>query len=574
MAKKKSSATVLKTLRTNRISFYRMRNLEFFELLFRAVSSEVEDDTGLSNDRWNQLSRRLRAIYGWWCFLTDVENGGLSQFFYNHADRFTTELAELLTEAGCDGVAALIEESVAVYHEHQFEFDVADPFGDDGLFETMTAFDKLDSKLVPRLNKAGKELEKFLRANAADFVTDEEGHAIDPTFSGSIEMKYPNGTVREQATVKKGKLTGAYRRFFDDGTLEHGAFYTGGEVSSDYWPSGQVKHRTTKKGPLKIDEWYFESGALQKRYVTDKTGYTAEPICVWHENGQLADEMVKKGSTPISRKQWFEDGSPRLEASYTYHKSSMCHQIVVHHAWDQQRQQIVTTGSGEFYDDGIGYDTKYELERQDMWTRRYPVKSGLPHGKMTTWCEGVLWSVADYENGIRNGVEVHYYDNGKISSEVPYTNGKAGREKKYRKFDNPRPTVRLRIRADEYLYSRWKHRLLDKYPEATNLAKVEKQLAIPGFLQKIYENNMAGRAKSDESTNEFDDSVGYLAWVNEDGNVDDVTFTAAGMYGRDVIRDYPPILKTLKFKPGQIGKRKVRCRVAISVHHTFEDSAK
>jgi antitoxin component YwqK of YwqJK toxin-antitoxin module len=574
MAKKKASTEAVNTIRLNSISFYRLRSLGFFELLYQAVAAELGDNETTREKQWNCLSGRLKAIYGWWSFLTDVQNGGLSQFFYNNADRFTKEVSALLNEAGCEGVAGLIDEAVVVYREHQSEFDVANPGGEDGLFETMTAFDKLDNRIVPRLNKATKDLEKFVRGIAAEFAVDEAGQPINPTFSGNLELKYPDGTVHEQATVKKGRLTGAYRRFFDDGTLEVGVFYAAGEVSSDYWPSGQVKHKTQKKGTLKIDEWFYESGAVQKRYVTDKTGYTTEPIRVWHENGQLAEEMVKHESAPVSRKQWFEDGSPRLEATYKYHKSTMCHQIVVLNAWDKDRKQIVKSGDGEFCDDGIGYDTRYELERQDMWTHRYPVKDGLPHGKMTTWCEGVLWSVADYDNGIRNGVEIHYYDNGRIRSEVPYTNGKAGREKKYPKFEKPRPIVRLTIRADEQLYSWWKHRLPDEYPSPKNQAKVEEQLIVPNFLQEIYEKNLAGRAKSDESTNEFDYSIGYLVWVNEDGDVDDVKFTAAGMYCCEVIEDYPPILKTLKFKPGRIGKRKIRCRVAISVHHTFEESGK
>ena len=51
-----------------------------------------------------------------------------------------------------------------------------------------------------------------------------------------------------------------------------------------------------KKGMHESDEWYYASGQLQKRYVSDKSGEAIEPIRLWHENGQLAEELhVKKG---------------------------------------------------------------------------------------------------------------------------------------------------------------------------------------------------------------------------------------------------------------------------------------
>jgi antitoxin component YwqK of YwqJK toxin-antitoxin module len=71
------------------------------------------------------------------------------------------------------------------------------------------------------------------------------------------------------------------------------------------------------RGKLRVEEWYFPTGQLQKRYVSDKTGYAVEPVRVWHENGQLAEELhTKKGEELGPWLKFFDDGSPRLEAEH------------------------------------------------------------------------------------------------------------------------------------------------------------------------------------------------------------------------------------------------------------------
>ena len=72
-----------------------------------------------------------------------------------------------------------------------------------------------------------------------------------------------------------------------------------GEVSADYWPTGQPRHKRLKRGKLRIDEWYHPSGAIQKGYVADKTGYAIEPVRLWHDNGQLAEEIHTKEGDKI-----------------------------------------------------------------------------------------------------------------------------------------------------------------------------------------------------------------------------------------------------------------------------------
>src|SRR5262245_50689396 len=128
----------------------------------------------------------------------------------------------------------------------------------------------------------------------------------------------PNGLVGEYLEVKNGKPSGAYREFFDDGTVRHATFYRSGKVSADFWPTGQVKRKQSRQGKLTVIEWYYPGGQLQKRYVQNKDGYAAEPIRRFHENGQLAEEITTvEGDKLGPWLKFFSDGSPQLQAEYS-----------------------------------------------------------------------------------------------------------------------------------------------------------------------------------------------------------------------------------------------------------------
>ena len=98
---------------------------------------------------------------------------------------------------------------------------------------------------------------------------------------------------------------------------------------------------------------------------------------------------------------------------------------------------------------------------------------------------------------------------------------------------------------------------------------------MPEFLTKVFEKNKAGSVTNNyEDWSTFEDGVAYMVWVNEKGAVDSIDFSGASMYSGCTIETYPPFLQKLKFEPGRIGKRKVRCRVLVRVEHTFVEETK
>ncbi len=552
-------------LRLGRVDFYRLRGIEFFEALFRCIDRALGEGSARTRN-WARLNPHQQGLHAWWGFLGDVQNGGLAQYFYNHTDVFAPALEAILDASENSRMAELLRQATEIHGRHKEEFQVENPFGEDGLFARMTDLAKLDRPVARLFGRSSKALEKWVRANIALIALGDSGEPIDPDFSGEIETHHPNGNVFEQATVRKGTLGGAYRRYLDDGTLEHTCFYKGGEVSADYWPNGNPKHKTIKRGKLKVDEWYYPSGQIQKRHVADKTGFAVEPIHVWHENGQLAEEIhTEEGDRLGPWLKFFEDGSPRLQAEFREDET-----LVVRNAWDDRRIQIVKDGNGTYFDDGVAFDISYGLKCEHLWTHSRTLKDGIPHETSTTWHQGVLWGTDHYKNGKLDGEQILFYDNGRVRTRTTYRNDEETKSEEFPKFDDPRPAVLISVEANAKLYEAWGHPLLDAYPTPINLEPIQAQLAVPAFLQEVFEKNQSSPIFDGyDNINTFDDTVAYAAIVDERGAVEKVQFTGASPYSAGTVNDYPPILEKLTFEPGRIGSKTMRCRVIVWVHHTF-----
>ncbi len=554
--------------RFSRIDFFRLRGDDFFEALYRCLDHDGGEKKQYRK-RWAKLNPHQQGVYAFWCFLGDVLNGGLVQYFYNHTHVMVSALHQLLEDSGNAPLAELLAEATKIYCMHHKEFDVANPFGADGLFAHMTELTKLDHPVERKLGRTCKQLEQWLRANISLVVVGDGGEPIDPTFNGDIETRHPNGKVFEQATVRRSKLTGAYRRYGDDGTLEYTCFYKGGKVSADYWPNGQLKLKKTKRGKITVIEWYYPSGNIHKRFVTDKSGDAIEPVRRWHENGQLAEEIhIEDGKKHGPWLKFFDDGSPHLQAEHRKGET-----LVVKNAWDDQRRQTVKNGRGTFFEDGRRIDVSYNLFFEPSWTDEQELHKGIPHGNCTTWHDGILWSRQEYANGKLHGVRIHYYDNGRVRSRRTYRHGKEIKNEEFPKFDDPRPVVLLRVEANDKLYAAWGDPLLDVYPTARDLEQVQAQLEVPPFLHEVFERNLSGALTEEyDNLNTFDDYIAYHVMVTEEGYVDSVEFSGASAYSGSAINIYPPIIRELRFEPGWKQGRKIRCRVVVWVHHTFAET--
>lgn len=553
--------------RLNRISFYRLRGDEFFQLLFECIEQSLGSQSDRST-RWARLSPYQQGVWAWWPFSGNLLNGGFVQYFYNKRDACVESLKALLVASDNTPMADLLEEAAALYRKNKKAFATEKTFGTDGLFARMTDLNQLDRKWERLLCGTDKRLQKWLCANISLIAVGGDGQEIVAAFSGDVETYYPGGQVFEQAQVRRGVISGCYRRYSEDGALEHEGYYKSGKVAIDYWPNGHPKRKKMKKGMHEIYEWYYASGQLQKRYVSDKSGEGIEPIRLWHENGRLAEELhVKKGKLGGPWLKFFADGSPRLEAKHIRNET-----LIVKNAWDDERRQAVKNGRGVYFDDGISIKWKYDLFIRFDWTHLLELRNGIRHGEAKTWHSGILWSIDRYIHGQPHGSTL-YYDNGRVKMRIKYQHGKEIKVDKFDKFDNPRPAVLIEVEANAELYTSWRHPVPDAFPKPRNLKQVQSRLKIPEFLAGVYERNKTRQLNDEyEDWNSFDDTIGYWVMVDERGTVDDVQFTGSGVYSTGALNDYLPLLVGLKFTPARIGKRTVRCRVMVSVHHTFAEA--
>lgn len=386
-----------------------------------------------------------------------------------------------------------------------------------------------------------------------------------------MEIRHPNGQLAHTLEVKKGKADGAWREFFDDGSVRQVCFYKAGEPCGDYWPTGQVKHKASKRGAEKVLEWFYPSGKLQKRLVLKKDGTHAEPVRLYHENGQLAEEMTLRGGD--KRGPWlrfFEDGSPKLRAEAAEHGRE-----IIHDAWDAPGHQVVKDGTGVFDDNGWRISPTYSVHFKSDSRRVTELAKGIPNGKCTTYNDGVLWSVGHYVDGVAEGDLTLYWENGHVRNVSRLQKGKEVESRDFPKFDQPVPAVVLTLEANQDLYSAWQHIPVDEFPAVQNLDEVRALLKVPAFLQEVYERNKAGELKSDyEDWNTFNDGIAYFLTVDERGQVVEVTANGSGVSSGGDWGTYPQVLRRLRFTPGRIRGRAIGCRVLARVNHTFVEGAK
>jgi antitoxin component YwqK of YwqJK toxin-antitoxin module len=541
------------------VDFYRLHEGELISALAQAIARHLEEAPD------QPLTAAHEAIRAWAKLSVDVPNGGFTQFFYNHrGDDGVEELARLLDSIDVPKAGALTRDAVAVYRRHQSAFRVDNPW--DGLFGSIEEFDKLDRAFMKVLLRGNRALEKWIRSHVVELAADEAGNPIDPQFTGAVQIRGPNGLVGEYLEVKKGKPSGAYREFFDDGTVRKVIFYKSGKVTGDFWPDRQLKRKEFKRGPHTVIEWYYPGGTLQKRYVKDKEGYAAEPVRVYHENGELAEEVHTVGGEKCGPwLKFFDDGSPQLQAEYASGEK-----LIVRNAWTADRTQVVKDGTGVFHDDGREIDVYYKLFFESNWSHDQELKDGIPHGKTTTYHDGVLWGVSFYANGVQEGESTTYWDNGRVRSVANFVGGKVVTSRSFPKFDRPIPAVVLSVEANEKLYTAWDHVRVDEYPHVQNLDDVQRQLHVPDFLREVHERNLTNTTKSEyEDCSTFDDGIAYFLTVTETGAVTGATANGSGVYSGGEWDTYPPLLRQLRFTPGRVRSRAVECRVLARVDHTF-----
>lgn len=555
--------SIKKLPRLSRVTFFRSQKDTLAISLATAIAEHVDQFPNA------QLTDHHAAISAWAAAAINVPNGGFVQSFYNQGgDQGIEQLAQLLDELSLPKAAIILRDAAVMYQQHRDGFATSNPW--DELFGSIEAFDKLDLSFMKVMQSCSRALDTWIRDHIAELATDESGTPIDPQFTGTVEIHYPNGQIKETLEVKKGKPHGAYREYFEDGSVRDSVFYKSGKVTGDFWPNGQLKRKESKQGQNRVIEWFYPSGALQKRYVKNKDGDAVEPIRLFHENGQLAEEITTvEGEKLGPWLKFFDDGTPQLQAEF-----GPSEVLIVHNAWNEQREQVVKDGTGVFHDYPADIDWEYDVYHANDWRRKSELKDGIPHGKVTTYHDNVLWSIENFVQGQPDGESTIYWNNGRIRTVTKYAKGTAGESKEFPKFDHPVPVVLLSVEANEKLYTAWRHIRVDAYPQPLNLEAIQKELVVPSFLQEVHERNLAGTLRDEyEDCSSFNDGIAYFLTIDAAGQVTAATANGSGIYSGGEWDTYVPLLRKLRFTPGRIRGHAIECRVLARVDHTFIEQA-
>lgn len=543
----------------SRIEFFRFHNDELACAISRAISDHVERYPDA------HLTDHHAAISAWCSAAINVPNGGFTQFFYNRqGDQGVKELAALLDTLDLSKAASILRDAATIYQKHRAEFLTSNPWEE--LFGSIQELETLDRPFIKFMLRCSRAIGAWIQVQIAELVVGETGEPIDPKFTGTVELFYPNGQVKESLEVKKGKPHGVHREYFEDGNIREAVYYKLGKVSGDFWPDGQVRRTESKQGAFRIIQWFYASGALQKRFVMDKGGYAAEPIRLFHENGQLAEEVITVQGEKIGPwLKFFDDGSPELQAEYGEGEK-----LIVHNAWNENREQIVKDGTGKFRDYPYCIDWRLDVFFENGWPREAELMNGIPHGKVITYRRGKVWRIEDFASGQRDGVSTTYWDNGRVRDITQYTQGEAGKTTEFPRSEHLVPAVVITVQADEELYTAWRHQGVDEYPRPLNLEAIQKQLTIPQFLLDVYERNQVGALRDTyENWNTFDDGIAYFLTVDETGVVTDACANGSGVYSGGHWDTYPPLLRQLRFTPARVSSDPIKCQVLARVDHKF-----
>jgi antitoxin component YwqK of YwqJK toxin-antitoxin module len=542
----------------NRIDFYRLHGDD----LLMAFAAAVMNLLGENPDARLTPQQLGAAVFA--RMLVEVPDGGFDQFFYNHRGELgVAEVADLLEAIDVPKAGPLVRKAHDLYQAHLEEFAVdcdKPPIG------TIEGFDAISHAFVDLLPRATRDVEAWARKHIRDLAVGDDGEPIKPLFTGTVEIPQPNGLAGESIEVKKGKPNGAYRQFGDDGGVRTVEFYKGGKkMTGDFWPNGQLMRKESKNKGQNVIEWFYPNGKVQKRYVTDKKGYVSEPVRLFHENGQLAEEVNVVG---IHKKgpwlKFFDDGSPRLVAEYGEDK-----EVTIHDAWNDERVQVMKKGTGKFRHDGRDILWEYDIFGPNLREEEMEFKEGRRHGLQRISLMGRV----SFENRFDRGELVEnttYWDSGRLKSISKYAKGKLVESQQFPKFDRPVPAVVLTLEANEELYNDWEHPPVETYPEPLNRKEVERQFELPAFLKEVDEQNRNKKlesSKDDWST--FKDHATFFVEVNEAGEVTDVEFEGGGKRSVKLRDTFPPLLQQLRFQPAIAKGRPVPGRVLATVNHTF-----
>lgn len=389
------------------IDYYRLDKMDFNWIVMnpmaKMITEYLEKNQSTLSEAIKITSPEQKLLYFWWHFDGQVTNGGISQFIYNGYDKYFQPIL--------NGLKLLPDKTYYQFVEKVYLFYLKEKMNDKFISDATAEYFKINEQL-------SKDVETFIRDNQIKFIK-----PIDKNYTGRIEHKTDN--VLELLEVQNGIPEGKYESYRDNVKVQEIIYSRGKSVIEKKFREGQLYEEKKNDDTIKNLEHtleYYSNGQLKshrKRIIKDR--YNSDLIYSekFYDSGIIKEQYWKDDTQKFHTKRYFSDGQIRSYHTVIQRGDSRFDHLVEYLiCFDENRNETLINGNGVFHDYGFIDDF-----RHGFYTCVKNCKNYLANGESTNYKDGKLWLKTNYVNGLENGFNIEYDEDG--NEEIrEYENGK------------------------------------------------------------------------------------------------------------------------------------------------------
>ena len=398
------------------IDYYRLNNMDFNWIILDPMSKAVTEysEKNLSNlsESIKITSPEQKLLYFWWYLDGQVTNGGFSQFLFNGYDKYFQPILNGLKLLPNKTYYELVEKVYLFYLKEQM--DIVDR----GKIDFTTFLSDADAEYFKINEQLYKDVETFIRDNQIKFIK-----PIEKNYTGQIEHETDN--VLELLEVQNGIPGGKYERYKDNVKVQEIIYSGGKSVIEKNFREGQLYEEKKNDDTIKNLEHtlqYYTNGKLKshlKRIIKDR--YNSDLIYSdkFYDSGIIKEQYWEDETQKNHIKRHFSDG--QIRSYHTFKKlddgsgNNLVEYLI---CFDENRKETLINGNGVFYDHGFKEDSM-----RRFYSKVVNCKNYLAYGESLHYKDGKLWLKTNYVNGLENGFNIEYDEDG--NEEIrEYENGK------------------------------------------------------------------------------------------------------------------------------------------------------
>ncbi len=453
--------------RINKGDFYFNKGYDLVWLLLEPINiaHSREDDPELTK----RFSPAQKLMYFWWYLDAQVSNGGFIQFYYNGYGPYIPAILAGLEYLKDKKMFALVEKAQSIYVQHEDEFNSArattDLFNSD-LYSKMKELSLLDGEYFSLKEKTALRIEKLARKNPSLFCVDEEGNPMPKKYTGICKVYHNNGNLKIQYELDNNKITGNYEHYLDSGQIISREAYVNGEKTkniSRWHENGNISSVQSWDEELNLvrEENYYEDGTIREIQYKDN-GFSKGPYKSWYPNGQLKEDYPhdKFGTGEGMFHEFYEDGSPKLEAQYEYFDAT------VHQFWNESGEQLVKDGTGIYTEESM--DSSDEISKQVFSFVNYK-----KHGAQWYYKNNIPEYYREFKTGVKHGKSKSFYNNGNVKEIKIYEDGELISEAQFAKFKDPKIIVTSKPSIANEELKNLGYQMVDQHATPLNLDEIK-----------------------------------------------------------------------------------------------------